>query len=165
MSEERYYFQEPEHLLDNEGYPTEETLEYLKNWCMWMEDGEVKMGQFFRTDCVQDLINFLKQIWYYDDGIVQHDKWLEIHTVGWSGNEEIVEVLKGSILWWMNYFDMMQAGGHYYFKLDKDDHFSRTIDYMFKDNMIEFINWQREEQIDSQLDAEGVVELFKNRKQ
>ncbi|WP_158304223.1 hypothetical protein [Caldicellulosiruptor hydrothermalis] len=41
------------------------------------------------------------------------------HTLGWSGNEDIIQVLKTSVL-----FDMLleryDAGGHYYFRCKEE---------------------------------------------
>lgn len=47
------------------------------------------------------------------------DVWA-YHTAGWSGNEEIISVLKdsGYFNWFLERYD---AGGHYYFKMPMNE--------------------------------------------
>ena len=113
-------------LLDEHGYPTIEALDYIKNWqIIWDHDSnETKMGHL-RND-YQALIDYVKSIWYYDDAINQEDGLVEIHTVGWSGNEEIIEELKKTQFWMMKH-QATQTGGHYYFLLG--DLFSSKYTY------------------------------------
>ncbi len=104
--------------LDEEGYPTQEGLDYIKNWSMnWTKEGTVNFGQYFRLQNFDDLIAYLKLIWYYDDAIVYEDGLLEIHTLGWSGNESIIDELKQTSLWMFKH-RATQTGGHYYFRTD-----------------------------------------------
>lgn len=42
---------------------------------------------------------------------------LELHTGGWSGNEDIIQALQNNKLFWVNW-EMSRVGGHYYFKID-----------------------------------------------
>jgi len=41
---------------------------------------------------------------------------LELHTGGWSGNEDIIEALKKSYFW-IFYWEKSVKGGHYYFTI------------------------------------------------
>ena len=108
----------PEQLLDSEGYPTPEALDYIKNWAIiWGRDENLtKTGQYFGKGNHEELIEYIKSIWNYDS-IYYEDGLLEIHTVGWSGNEEIIEELRKTDLWLMK-FRASQTGGHYYFRLE-----------------------------------------------
>ena len=102
-------------ILDNEGYPTDEFLEYVKKY-----------------DC-SDIMTFLETIesaWAYSDWGFKltktykgnhwqnkKQKTLQLHTAGWSGNESIIEALSSnfifcSMYWWKTY-----RGGHYYFQI------------------------------------------------
>lgn len=105
----------PENLMD-QGYPTQEALDYIKNWSILTIDGEIKFGQFFMNKDMTDLIEYVKSIWTYDT-IKEEDGLLEIHTVGWSGNEEIIQELEKTNLWFYKH-RATQAGGHYYFRID-----------------------------------------------
>lgn len=122
MSEEEIKissFPYPNKLTDDEGYPTEEALDYIKNWGYGFVNGEFLFGQFCKNENMDDLIEYLQSIWYYNDAIVYEDGLLEIHTLGWSGNEEVIRVLKNTMLWAFK-FQASQTGGHYYFRIDKN---------------------------------------------
>lgn len=99
--------------LDAEGYPTEE---YLKLIMEWKDDAPV-----------MDFIKYyLENGWYYGDwGFKLHRPYrgirkLELHTGGWSGNEEIIRAILGNVYlthWKMKYV-LWRTGGHYYFEIN-----------------------------------------------
>jgi hypothetical protein len=62
------------------------------------------------------LIEYLQEIWHWDDYVVWKDNILELHTGGWSGNEEIVQVLEETFFWYF-YWQKSERGGHYYFEV------------------------------------------------
>ena len=110
----------PEQLHDEHGYPTNDALDYIKNWALiFKRDSDTKQGEFFGKNKHEELIEYIKQLWTYDDAIEYKDGMLEIHTYGWSGNEEIISELKDTDLWLMK-FRAHVTGGHYYFKIDSD---------------------------------------------
>jgi len=104
----------PAVLLDDEGYPTDEWLQCLKT---------------YKPDESLPLLTFVKTIlvdgWYMSDwGFKLGKKYkgkhkLELHTGGWSGNENTIEAIKSNM--WLTHFQMRyvmwRAGGHYYFEL------------------------------------------------
>ena len=108
----------PTTLIDNDGYPTPEALDYIKNWSVITSsnDVEVKTGKFFGKGKFDELIEYIKTIWTYKDAIEYENGLLEIHTYGWSGNEDIIEELKLTDLWLLK-FRCRQTGGHFYFKV------------------------------------------------
>lgn len=85
-------------------YPSDEELEKITNW-----------------DSAGDLIGLLAYlrgvVWCADWCLeVSEDKTqFELHTGGWSGNEEIINALQENTMFWALYFQMMKRGGHYYF--------------------------------------------------
>lgn len=101
----------PEELLDNEGYPTEEYLDAIADFNM--------------NDDIMEFIDILKEGWWMPDwGFKLHRKYrgkvkLELHTGGWSGNEEIIREIIDNM--YLTYFKMRYvkwtAGGHYYFEI------------------------------------------------
>lgn len=113
----------PEQLHDEHGYPTNEALDYIKNWAVihGQKFGDnTKVGEFFGKDKHEELISYIKDLWWYgDDGVVYEDGLLELHTMGWSGNEEIIAELKDTDLW-LTKFKAKSAGGHYFFKIDAE---------------------------------------------
>lgn len=104
----------PEILMDNEGYPTEAWLQYIRNYDPNVDFAPISM-----------FVDILREGWWMPDwGYVLHRKYrgvqkLELHTGGWSGNEEIIrEILVNPYL---THFKMRYVkwytGGHYYFKI------------------------------------------------
>ena len=75
-------------------------------------------------DCIKnpepcDLIRAIKSMWKYADvGYFKYDKntrILELHTAGWSDNEEIISSLEKNRFFWSLYWQKSERGGHYYF--------------------------------------------------
>lgn len=90
-------------------YPSEVELDHIEHW-----DGSLK-----------ELIEFIQSIWEYEPPILRvgrdhiHRKKcykLEIHTWGWSGNEDIVEALRMT-MFWFTYWQRSDRGGHFYFEI------------------------------------------------
>ena len=114
----------PEELFDEHGYPTEEALNYIDNWGSREIDGKLFYGEKFVVHNYEELIEYVLSIWTYGkDALIWDGKLLEIHTLGWSGNEEILPRLKNTALWLLK-FRAQEAGGHYYFNVnDKEYNF------------------------------------------
>lgn len=107
---------------DESGYPTEEELERLKTWNL-------------PEQSVKELVEYIRSIWWMPDWgfhlYKQRDRYfkrtvmvLELHTGGWSGNEEIMGVLEHPIVdgkitnfFWIFYWKATIRGGHYYFEI------------------------------------------------
>jgi hypothetical protein len=95
-------------------YHTEKELKEIQNW-------DVKDAH--------NLIERLRDMWEYKSYFIEN--WgfdhinkerpvllLELHTGGWSGNEDIVEALQKHKLFWMMWWWKTERGGHYYFEID-----------------------------------------------
>jgi hypothetical protein len=108
----------PKVLLE-EGYPTQEALDYLQNWWFGYKDGELYQGEFCEPskNNILALTIYLKKLWNFGDwGFVldESGKKLELHTGGWSGNEEIIPYLE--MTWFHKlYWASSRKGGHYYY--------------------------------------------------
>lgn len=102
----------PSTLLDNNGYPTDEFLKFI-------EEYDPKLMP------IMDFIDVLRDGWHSAD---RHFKIgrkyrgkrkLELHTGGWSGNEQTIRAIKENIYltnFCMSYV-MWKTGGHYYFEI------------------------------------------------
>lgn len=95
--------------MTDDGYPEEHELEAIKNW--------------EPTDPI-GLIDYIRDIWAYrPDAFIETWKknilYLELHTVGWSGNEEIILALHDQEYDWFfsMYHETWHRGGHFYFKI------------------------------------------------
>jgi len=111
-------WEHPEEYFDDNGYPTPEALDYIKNWSVIHGQLDVKFGSKFGKNEYGELIEYIKNIWCYDT-LEYEDGLLELHTMGWSGNESIIEELRNTDLWHFK-FRAQQAGGHYFFKIDSE---------------------------------------------
>lgn len=91
---------------DKDGYPTKKALEKIKSWNSHDVDG---------------FLDFLKSIWWWEYGYILKGKnirRLYLHTGGWSGNEDVIEVLLSSWFGWC-YWEESRRGGHYKFVIRK----------------------------------------------
>ena len=97
---------------DEDGYPTEESLEQLEK----VLNGDLKKA-------IKAFYAALKENYYGDSAVgltkkevrgEEREVW-EYHTFGWSGNEAIISTLSQFPLWSV-YLERYDAGGHYYFK-------------------------------------------------
>ena len=65
-------------------------------------------------------IAFLRSLWNNSYGTIRQTGKrvirLELHTGGWSENEEIIGYLQRSMLWFI-WWMRSERGGHYYFKI------------------------------------------------
>jgi hypothetical protein len=102
----------PETLLDIDGYPTEEWLQFIKEY----NPDNTHISVFLEA---------LEEGWHFGSwGFKLKRKYkgvrkLELHTGGWSGNEEIINEILSNI--YLSHFSMIYAkwtaGGHYYFEI------------------------------------------------
>jgi len=92
---------------DSQGYPTEETIERIKNWDM-EADGNFKM-----------LMEFVCSEWWAADWGWDQEGEDEYHisTGGWSGNEEIIGALKSNWMFWAMCWVQSRRGGHFIFEV------------------------------------------------
>lgn len=90
-------------------YPSNVELEHIENW-----QGDLK-----------SLIEFVQSIYEYDppklrvgrDGLRGKKCYkLDLHTWGWSGNEDIVGALQKT-MFWFTFWKSSRRGGHYEFEI------------------------------------------------
>lgn len=92
--------------MPKDNYPTEQELERVREFNALDREG---------------IIDFLRSIWNWADWGVKvsgkHVLKLELHTGGWSGNEEIISALKDNHVFWALYWECSKRGGHFYFRM------------------------------------------------
>lgn len=102
--------------MDNEGYPEQSELDAIKNW-------DIKDAF--------NLIAYLEEKWCYDTAIRKywgkdniHGRpvlFFELHTIGWSGNEDILNALLQNQMFSLMWYVKWERGGHYYFEINPFD--------------------------------------------
>ena len=84
-------------------YPTEDELKTIKEFDLTK-----------RT--VRELLDYIEPRWEYGDwGFKRTKHRLELHTGGWSGNEDIISALMDNFMFWHMYWKSTRRGGHYIF--------------------------------------------------
>jgi hypothetical protein len=108
---------EPE--FDADGYPTDATLETIKNW---------PYGHGFI-----DLMEYVQSAWWNGDTLISRDKiqdqlgndmWeYTLVTMGWSGNESIVGAMDSNHLFYSLCWRESHRGGKHIYevKIQKDE--------------------------------------------
>lgn len=120
-----------EKFIDEDGYPTEEALERIRNW----DFADRK-----------ELLDFICELWHWDD-YAERKEWKRgsnecchfkgpgsfyeregyvyiFSTGGWSGNESLINALKENKIIWRKVFWSHRTGGHYrlFANVDLDDY-------------------------------------------
>ena len=93
--------------LDDDGYPTSETLQTIKSW---------PIGSY------NTMMENIKDIWRnadYGYWKVDEEGKYHISTSGWSGNEEIIGALRANLVFWGVCWEQSRRGGHYIFDLSR----------------------------------------------
>lgn len=100
----------PAPMLDGDGYPTRQALD-------WIEAYDPRALPLI------DFAILLRQCWWMPDwGYCLRRKrkgkrTLELHTGGWSGNEEVIRSLRANRLFFSFTWQKSYAGGHHYFSI------------------------------------------------
>ena len=90
--------------MDEDGYPTLPTLARISEW---------------DPKDFQGLAEFLVELWWYPARIDLTDDVLTMSTGGWSGNEELVNIIPR--LWRTFHWRRSERGGHHVFTLNAKD--------------------------------------------
>ena len=89
-------------VIDIDGYPTEETVEFLEHWQNFKDAKEA----------MDFALKALKKLCYAT--VKQENNYIYIATGGWSGCEDIIRAMKDNI-WIINLKIVSTCGGgHYY---------------------------------------------------
>ena len=92
--------------FDSDGYPTTETLNAITKW-EYDED-------------FKELIRYVQKAWKWGENyfiVTENDDKLEVevHTGGWSGNEELIMALKDNTLFYFMCWQDSEGTGRYGF--------------------------------------------------
>jgi len=99
--------------MDEDGYPTEETLEKIRTW----------------AGTPADAFTYIESLWIYPEyfrkGKRRTRDWkggplqrtYEISTGGWSGHESIIGAMEENFMLWAISWENVRRGGHYTFRV------------------------------------------------
>jgi len=98
------------------GYPTEYGLKQIRKWRIGTD------ADICNRKAVEAFIDLIHSMWWtpewgFTERLRKGKIYLELHTGGWSGNEEIIGELKKTFFWFF-YWQMSKRGGHYWFEVD-----------------------------------------------
>lgn len=106
--------------LDADGYPTEAALAKIREW------------KIASSQDLLALIRFIGELWYHrdgwsDDGVqsahlfgsteIRYHQF-SVSTLGWSGNESLIEALEQNWIAWHLVWHSSRRGGHYVFQVE-----------------------------------------------
>lgn len=96
-----------------ERYPTEEDLKFIREFDII-------------ENPIIDLIEYLRAIWWMPDwgfkiSEIAGVKLLELHTGGWSGNEDIMQALNENTMFWDTCYNSSETGGHFLFEIEDNN--------------------------------------------
>jgi hypothetical protein len=96
---------------DLDGYPTEEELKGLY---------KLACDSDYLLKNIDEFLEQIRDLWWRPDWGFKYESngKLELHTGGWSGNEDVVSKLENTTFWLM-YWSMSKRGGHYWFDIPK----------------------------------------------
>jgi hypothetical protein len=94
--------------FDQDGYPTQETLEAIATWPIRSNSD------------IAELLAFVDAAWHYKPFAIRAEgedtkRYIYCATGGWSGNEEIIGALQQNHLFWAMCWLESQRGGGYKF--------------------------------------------------
>lgn len=87
-------------------YPSESTLNRIRTFNPFEES-------------IENFLDIIKSNWWMADyGWIRNSDYLELHTGGWSGNEDLIRAWQEN-QWgcWGNLWLKSERGGHHWFKI------------------------------------------------
>jgi len=93
---------------DSDGYPTEETLKYIREW---------PVSPVAPKANFEELLEFCMEAWKYEEYTFKKNGQYIFQTGGWSGNEDIISSMRKNRIFWMFTWYSSRRGGHYKFDI------------------------------------------------
>ncbi len=101
--------------MDKDGYPEQEELDGIKDWPHgWGPTG---------NNSYRDLMDYIRERWWWAENfgweMREHGTraTYELHTAGWSGNEDIIQAMEENHTFWGICWQCSERGGHYKFEV------------------------------------------------
>lgn len=100
----------PAVVIDDDGYPTQEYLKWIENFDAFKHD-------------MKSFISVIFDNWQHGEmgyklcKTQKGYKTLRLHTLGWSGNEDIIRALRANLFFFTLYWVKEERGGHFWFSI------------------------------------------------
>lgn len=117
--------------MDKEGYPDTHELKKISTW----DYKDVFNLIDYIHECWNYSHGFIKE-WKYDDIFKRHELHLELHTGGWSGNEDLIKAIMDNEWIQMLWYAEWKRGGHYKFIINPFDIGFKTVPDYCKENNV-----------------------------
>lgn len=92
--------------MDEDGYPDDEELKRIAEW---------------PHDDWAALLEFVRELWTYQDRWTVEGDRLSVSTGGWSGNEDMIRALRENRVFWAICWESSRRGGYHTFDLTRVD--------------------------------------------
>lgn len=89
-------------------YPRDDELKKITEWQIVAFDRDIRA-----------LMDYVQNLWMYDDYFIRRGRTYTLHTGGWSGNEDLVGAMQHNLIFWTLCWVSSRRGGHYVFQLPK----------------------------------------------
>lgn len=103
-------------ILDEDGYPTKEVLEQLKDCDGWRAFEILKEGWWMADMGISYELKPEEKALIEPLEYGSPRKYMRLATLGWSGNESLIEAFEQNI-WWFMTFRLHAYGGLYIFNI------------------------------------------------
>ena len=105
-------------MMDEDGYPDDEQLRAIQNWKVKGTEDLLKLFRLIQTEWWPDKHYFTieARTRKRDFGSGRYIRAV-VHTVGWSGNESIIDSMMNNYMVWSLCWSSSKKGGHYVFHI------------------------------------------------
>jgi hypothetical protein len=106
-------------MFDQDGYPTDVALRVIAEEPDVTTALDLVKGLWRYPDCASTTLTT------HEDALVNHSngegnrKFLRLATLGWSGNEELIDAMRRNTLLWMTSWRLSASGGLHIFEYPK----------------------------------------------
>jgi len=144
--------------MDAEGYPEKNELLLIEKWPL--------NNPFGLIDYIQDRWTFssIRRKLGKDEVTKDHILFIEFHTIGWSGNEQLIDALLKNIVFRQMYYVSWKKGGHHYFEIKYQSFGFKKVCQIAKEKNISRQSIHQNKHLYDWVDTGGKLKLCRPKK-